>query len=150
MRPLPPPCLARHGVRVLDLVPGRDYTPSCRVSPRAQGHPMAPTAPRGCRWQQQREPTAPQARAEQEGTDGCGLFMMPFHPPYERDRRPFEGHDRTLHDPDHACGPEGAVIRSPETWSDPRGWEPKVHGEPLRTCWACGCGLWSNSHPHGA
>jgi hypothetical protein len=21
---------------------------------------------------------------------------------------------------------EGAVIRSPETWSDPRGWEPKV------------------------
>src|SRR5713101_8604118 len=45
---------------------------------------------------------------------------------------------------------EGAVIRSPETWSDPRGWEPKVHGEPLRTCWACGCGLWSNSHPHGA
>src|SRR4051812_15099718 len=27
---------------------------------------------------------------------------------------------------------EGAVIRSPETWSDPRGWEPKVHREPLR------------------
>src|SRR5215813_6102562 len=45
---------------------------------------------------------------------------------------------------------EGAVIRSPETWSDPRGWEPKVHGEPLRTGWACGCGLLSNSHPHGA
>src|SRR5215813_8486945 len=45
---------------------------------------------------------------------------------------------------------EGAVIRSPETWSDPRGWEPKVHGEPLRTCWACGCGLLSNSHPQGA
>jgi len=22
---------------------------------------------------------------------------------------------------------EGAVIRSPETWSDPRGWEPEVH-----------------------
>jgi hypothetical protein len=23
-------------------------------------------------------------------------------------------------------GSAGAVIRSPETWSDPRGWEPKV------------------------
>jgi hypothetical protein len=22
---------------------------------------------------------------------------------------------------------EEAVIRSPETWSDPRGWEPEVH-----------------------
>src|SRR6266702_5894242 len=42
---------------------------------------------------------------------------------------------------------EGAVIRSPETWSDPRGWEPKVQCEPLRTCWACGCGQTSNSHP---
>jgi hypothetical protein len=30
-------------------------------------------------------------------------------------------------------GSEGAVIRSPETWSDPRGWEPKVQCEPLRT-----------------
>src|SRR6266705_3262680 len=45
---------------------------------------------------------------------------------------------------------EGAVIRSPETWSDPRGWEPKVHREPLRTCWVCGCGQTSNSHPQGA
>src|SRR5712691_3324720 len=43
-----------------------------------------------------------------------------------------------------------AVIRSPETWSDPRGWEPKVQREPLRTCWACGCGPPSNSHPQGA
>jgi len=30
-------------------------------------------------------------------------------------------------------GSERAVIRSPETWSDPRGWEPKVQCEPLRT-----------------
>ena len=45
---------------------------------------------------------------------------------------------------------EEAVIRSPETWSDPRGWELKVQCEPLRTCWACGCGHSSNSHPHGA
>ncbi len=28
---------------------------------------------------------------------------------------------------------EEAVIRSPETWSDPRGWELKVQCEPLRT-----------------
>ena len=27
-------------------------------------------------------------------------------PSDERDRRPFEGHDRTRHDPDQACGPE--------------------------------------------
>jgi len=47
-------------------------------------------------------------------------------------------------------GSEEAVIRSPETWSNPRGWEPKVQCEPLRTCWACGCGQTSNSHPHGA
>ena len=47
-------------------------------------------------------------------------------------------------------GSVGAVIRSPETWSNPRGWEPKVQCEPLRTCWACGCGPPSNSHPQGA
>ena len=45
---------------------------------------------------------------------------------------------------------EGAVIRSSETWSNPRGWEPKVQCEPLRTCWTCGCGQRSNSHPQGA
>ena len=33
----------------------------------------------------------------------------------------------------------GAVTRSPETWSDPRGWEAEVHDEPLITGWACGC-----------
>src|SRR5437660_10239126 len=35
-------------------------------------------------------------------------------------------------------------------WSDLRGWEPKVQCEPLRTCWVCGCGPPSNSHPHRA
>ena len=34
-RPLHLPCLARPCVWVLDLVPGRDYTPSWRVAPRA-------------------------------------------------------------------------------------------------------------------
>ena len=63
-RPLHPPCVARHGIWVLDLVPGRDYTPSWRVAPRAPGNPRAPTAPRGCGWPHQRAPTAPHARAE--------------------------------------------------------------------------------------
>jgi len=38
--------------------------------------------------------------------------------------------DKETREPDDAIsitsGSEEAVIRSPETWSDPRGWEPKV------------------------
>jgi hypothetical protein len=29
--------------------------------------------------------------------------------------------------PYRTSGSEGAVIRSPETWNNPRGWETKVH-----------------------
>ena len=44
--------LSTHGIacyclRVLDLVPGGHYNPSCRVWPMAQGHPMAATAQGG-------------------------------------------------------------------------------------------------------
>jgi hypothetical protein len=42
------------------------------------------------------------------------------------------------------------VTRSPETWSNPRGWEAKVKYKPLITGWTCGCGHLSNSHPRGA
>ena len=62
--------------------------------------------------------------------------------------------DKETREPDDAIsitsGSEEAVIRSPETWSDPRGWEAKVPCEPLITCWACGCGQMSNSHLSGA
>ncbi len=40
----------------------------------------------------------------------------------QRDKETGEPYDATS----IKYGSEGAVIRSPETWSNPRGWEPKV------------------------
>src|SRR6266446_1622667 len=83
--------IGRHGVRVLDLVPGRHYTPACRVWPLARGNPMAPTSQRGADGNSgNQRPITPGLTGGQKMD--FGWFMMPFHPPrrsladaYDRD-----------------------------------------------------------------
>src|SRR6516164_9857479 len=67
-----------------------------------------------------------------QGTRDAESRHVPEH--YRRPRQALRGQsqrDKEAGEPDDATsitsGSEGAVIRSPETWSAPRGWETKVH-----------------------